>query len=144
MEALAHPSTEDDEDGKCPMVKNQLLPGLRSFCSALKGLTLFIQIVISFYVVLIFPQISRFLISVCEEVCDEVNIFDDGKILTRNLDGPESIKALAKKPDEVAVLEERVSLWIKRVMEVSCNGKTSSGIQLLNDFKTRCFSYIRC
>lgn len=39
MEALAHPSVEgDDEEGKCPMVKNQLLPGLRSFCSALKGI----------------------------------------------------------------------------------------------------------
>lgn len=62
---------------------------------------------------------SRCCFSVCEEVCDEVNIFDDGKILTRNLEGPESIKALAKKPDEVAVLEERVSVWIKRVMEVS-------------------------
>lgn len=43
MEALAHPSTEDDEDGKCPMVKNQLLPGLRSFCSALKGMASFIN-----------------------------------------------------------------------------------------------------
>lgn len=127
MEALAHPSTEDDEDGKCPMVKNQLLPGLRSFCSALKGLTLITQISYllyrSFWFLL---ENSRYFVSVCEEVCDEVNIFDDGKILTRNLEGPESIKALAKKPDEVAVLEERVSLWIKRVMEVSYNVKRVS------------------
>ena len=44
----------DEEDSNCPMVKNSLLPGLRSFCSALK---------------------------VCEEVCDEENLFEDGKIL---------------------------------------------------------------
>lgn len=38
MEALAHPAPDaDDEEGNCFMVKNQLLPGLRSFCSALKG-----------------------------------------------------------------------------------------------------------
>lgn len=37
MDALAHPGAEDMED--CPMVKNLLLPGLRSFCSALKGVT---------------------------------------------------------------------------------------------------------
>lgn len=35
MDALAHPGTEDDED--CSMIKTLLLPGLRSFCSALKG-----------------------------------------------------------------------------------------------------------
>lgn len=39
MEALAHPSLDcEDDAANCPMVKNQLLPGLRSFCSALKGL----------------------------------------------------------------------------------------------------------
>lgn len=38
MEALAHPSPDSEDDAaNCPMVKNQLLPGLRSFCSALKG-----------------------------------------------------------------------------------------------------------
>lgn len=38
MEALAHPSSDvDDDAAQCPMVKNQLLPALRSFCSALKG-----------------------------------------------------------------------------------------------------------
>ncbi|KAJ9598775.1 hypothetical protein L9F63_026690 [Diploptera punctata] len=39
MEALAFPSPDAEEDeGNCPTVKNQLLPGLRSFCSALRGL----------------------------------------------------------------------------------------------------------
>lgn len=40
MEVLAHPSPDadaDDLDNNCPMIKSQLLPGLRSFCSALKG-----------------------------------------------------------------------------------------------------------
>lgn len=38
MEALAHPSSDADDDAAhCPMVKTQLLPALRSFCSALKG-----------------------------------------------------------------------------------------------------------
>lgn len=38
MSALAHPSSDGDEDEtRFPIVKNQLLPGLRSFCSALKG-----------------------------------------------------------------------------------------------------------
>lgn len=35
MDALAHPSAEDEDD--CTMIKSLLLPGLRSFCSALKG-----------------------------------------------------------------------------------------------------------
>lgn len=35
MDALAHPSSDKEDD--CPMIKNLLLPGLRSFCSALKG-----------------------------------------------------------------------------------------------------------
>ena len=39
MDALAFPAPDaDDDDGNCPTVKNQLLPGLRSFCSALRGL----------------------------------------------------------------------------------------------------------
>jgi len=38
MEALAFPAPDsEDDDGNCPTVKNQLLPGLRSFCSALRG-----------------------------------------------------------------------------------------------------------
>lgn len=38
MEALAYPSADcEDESLSCPMIKNQLLPGLRSFCSALRG-----------------------------------------------------------------------------------------------------------
>lgn len=35
MDALAHPGVEGEDD--CSMIKSLLLPGLRSFCSALKG-----------------------------------------------------------------------------------------------------------
>ncbi|KAG5322537.1 DYH5 protein, partial [Pseudoatta argentina] len=35
MDALAHPGAEGEDD--CSMIKSLLLPGLRSFCSALKG-----------------------------------------------------------------------------------------------------------
>lgn len=52
MDALAHPDTEGED---CSMIKSLLLPGLRSFCSALKGIfslailskfyTLYIQII---------------------------------------------------------------------------------------------------
>lgn len=43
MEALAYPSPDSEDDAaSCPMVKSQLLPALRSFCSALKGKLSFI------------------------------------------------------------------------------------------------------
>jgi len=35
MDALAHPGMEGEDN--CSMIKSLLLPGLRSFCSALKG-----------------------------------------------------------------------------------------------------------
>lgn len=41
MDALAYPGTEDEDD--CPMIKSLLLPGLRSFCSALKGERSFVE-----------------------------------------------------------------------------------------------------
>lgn len=66
MEALAHPSPDsEEEDCNCPMVKNSLLPGLRSFCSALR---------------------------VCEEVCDEPNLFDDGKTLMTSITSEEEAR----------------------------------------------------
>ncbi|XP_018911445.2 dynein axonemal heavy chain 5 [Bemisia tabaci] len=91
MEALAHPAFDEDEESSCPMLKNQLLPGLRSFCSALK---------------------------VCEEVCDEPNIFDDGLVLMESVNSINEAKVLAKDQDQVAALEERVINWMKKVQEV--------------------------
>ncbi|XP_050507714.1 dynein axonemal heavy chain 5 [Diabrotica virgifera virgifera] len=91
MEALAHPSLDcEDDAASCPMVKNNLLPNLRSFCSVLK---------------------------VCEEVCGGGNLFDDGKTLMANQD-PDDIKELAKHSDQTVPLENRVKGWIKRLDEI--------------------------
>lgn len=41
MQALAHPAADaDDDHAHWPAVRNQLLPSLRSFCSALRGTNL--------------------------------------------------------------------------------------------------------
>ncbi|XP_017781875.1 PREDICTED: dynein heavy chain 5, axonemal [Nicrophorus vespilloides] len=91
MEALAHPSPDcEDDAASCPMVKNQLLPGLRSFCSALR---------------------------VCEEICGQENIFDDGKSLVSNLT-LDDVKEMANKPESIAELENRVKTWCKKLSDV--------------------------
>ncbi|GJQ67798.1 hypothetical protein Trydic_g16579 [Trypoxylus dichotomus] len=91
MEALAHPSPDTEDDAvHCPIVKNQLLPGLRSFCSALR---------------------------VCEDVCDQVNFFDDGKYLVCTVTVDE-LKEMIKKQEFVIELEERVKIWIKKLSEI--------------------------
>ncbi|RZC39074.1 dynein heavy chain 5, axonemal [Asbolus verrucosus] len=103
MEALAHPSPDcEDDTANCPMVKNQLLPGLRSFCSALK---------------------------VCEEVCNEGNLFDDGGTSMSNLIASE-IKDMANHPEKVAPLEDRVKSWCKRLTEIL---KESEQVRREND-----------
>ncbi|CAG9558497.1 unnamed protein product [Danaus chrysippus] len=92
MSALAHPSSDGDEDEtRFPIVKNQLLPGLRSFCSALK---------------------------VCEDVCNQVNLFDDGKALMANLKDQTELKEMVKNSSKLIILEERVNEWIKKIMEI--------------------------
>ncbi|CAG9857423.1 unnamed protein product [Phyllotreta striolata] len=91
MEVLAHPSLDcEDDAAACPMVKNNLLPNLRSFCSVLK---------------------------VCEEVCGVGNLFDDGKTTMGHRDADE-VKELAKHADQIVVLENRVKGWIKRLDEI--------------------------
>lgn len=57
-------------------------------------------------------------VSVCEEVCDEPNIFDDEKTLVANVPNMAEAVDIASRPEDVAVLEERVKEWIKRVQEV--------------------------
>lgn len=53
MSALAHPSSDGDEDEtRFPIVKNQLLPGLRSFCSALKGKLVSLELLLFLFVFL--------------------------------------------------------------------------------------------
>ncbi|KAF5296158.1 hypothetical protein FQA39_LY12612 [Lamprigera yunnana] len=91
MEALAFPSNDcEDDAANCPMVKNQLLPGLRSFCSALK---------------------------VCEEVCGKPNVFDDGKRVVADL-SMDQLKELAKQSEKVEFLQKRVKNWIKCLSDI--------------------------
>nr|XP_036233287.1 dynein heavy chain 5, axonemal isoform X1 [Bactrocera oleae] len=92
MQALAFPSLEGDEDDvSCGLIKGQLLPGLRSFCSALR---------------------------VCEQVCDHVNIFDDKCDMFEKIEHVEEVKDMAKNQEFCVQLEERVNNWIKGVMKI--------------------------
>lgn len=65
----------------------------------------------------------------CEEVCDEGNLFDDGKCFVGKL-SPEEAKELAKAPKNVKELEERVKVWCKKLSEVL---KESEQIRREND-----------
>ncbi|XP_063236082.1 dynein axonemal heavy chain 5-like [Bacillus rossius redtenbacheri] len=92
MEALAHPAADcEDDDAGNPTIKNQLLPGLRSFCSALK---------------------------VCEEVCDQPNLFEDGLTPMADVSSLDDVRDYVKMPSTAFQLEERVKAWIRRVQEV--------------------------
>lgn len=92
MQALAYPNADmDDDDVGCSLIKTQLLPSLRSFCSALR---------------------------VCEQVCENRNVFDDGKPIFIKVDNPNEIMELAKNKEFCIELEERVLTWIKDVAKV--------------------------
>lgn len=93
MQALAYPNPEtEDDDFSCSLVKTQLLPSLRSFCSALR---------------------------VCEQVCTHFNVFDDGKLMFEKIDSQTEVQELAKNREFCEELEERVLHWIKAVAKVS-------------------------
>lgn len=92
MQALAYPNAEvEDDDMGCSLIKSQLLPGLRSFCSALR---------------------------VCEQVCENPNIFDDGKALFPKTANPNESEELALNKEFCRELEERMLNWIKDVAKV--------------------------
>lgn len=92
MQALAYPNAElEDDDMGCSLIKSQLLPGLRSFCSALR---------------------------VCEQVCENTNVFDDGKTLFLKVNNPNEVQELATNKEFCGELEERVLNWIKDVAKV--------------------------
>lgn len=61
---------------------------------------------------------------VCEEVCDQPNIFADGMSLISKVPSYKEAKLLAKNRDEILVLEKRVTNWIRRIREVS--GRTGA------------------
>lgn len=92
MQALAYPNPEnDDDDVGCSLIKGQLLPGLRSFCSALR---------------------------VCEQVCQHFNVFDDGKPQFEKVDTQTEVRELAKSKEFCTELEDRVNNWIKGIDKV--------------------------
>lgn len=92
MPALAYPNQEtEDDDVSCTLIKGQLLPALRSFCSALR---------------------------VCEQVCEHYNVFDDGKPMFIKIDSLTEVKELAKNQEFCLELEERINDWIKGIMKV--------------------------
>lgn len=93
MQALAYPNIENEEDEmNCALIKQQLLPGLRSFCSALR---------------------------VCEQVCNNFNVFDDSKVLIGKAEGYEEVKEMSQDSNLVGELEERVTNWMKGIAKVS-------------------------
>ncbi|XP_064553878.1 dynein axonemal heavy chain 5 isoform X1 [Drosophila montana] len=92
MQALAFPSLEgDEEDVSCGLIKGQLLPGLRSFCSALR---------------------------VCEQVCDHYNVFADGCDMFDGCIVVEEVKDMAKNQEFCTQLEERVNNWTKGILKI--------------------------
>lgn len=57
--------------------------------------------------------------AVCEEVCDEPNLFDDNQALVGHVSGMPDAKDFVRVPENMLLLEERIKLWIKRVQEVN-------------------------
>ncbi|KZC10625.1 Dynein heavy chain 5, axonemal [Dufourea novaeangliae] len=94
MDALAHPGSEGEDD--CPMIKSLLLPGLRSFCSALK---------------------------VCEQVAHEGRIFEDDEMLMGGVRNFEDAKTFVSKANAVNIVENRVESWIKSLKDFMAESK---------------------
>uniref|UniRef100_A0A1B0GJY1 Putative dyneins heavy chain n=1 Tax=Lutzomyia longipalpis TaxID=7200 RepID=A0A1B0GJY1_LUTLO len=87
MQALGFP-TEDDEEINQLLIKGQLLPGLRSFCSALR---------------------------VCEKVCNYVNVFEDNIHNFSMQTTVTEVKELATNQEFCRNSEERVKAWMKGI-----------------------------
>uniref|UniRef100_A0A1B0GQ26 Dynein, axonemal, heavy chain 5 n=1 Tax=Phlebotomus papatasi TaxID=29031 RepID=A0A1B0GQ26_PHLPP len=87
MQALGFP-TEDDEEINQLLIKGQLLPGLRSFCSALR---------------------------VCEKVCSYVNVFEDNIHHFSVQSTVNEVKELATNQEFCRNSEERVKAWMKGI-----------------------------
>lgn len=54
----------------------------------------------------------------CEDVCNQVNLFDDGQTVMDKLQDHTELKEMTKNPNTVTMLEDRVNEWIKKIMEV--------------------------
>lgn len=92
MQALAFPIPDsDDDDLGCSLIKSQLLPGLRSFCSALR---------------------------VCELVCQHFNLFDDERRTFEKIDRMAEVRELSQERPFCVEVEERVVNWIKCIDQI--------------------------
>lgn len=92
MQALAFPVPDgDDDDLGCSLIKSQLLPGLRSFCSALR---------------------------VCELVCQHFNLFADDRHTFEKIDRMSEVRELSQEQPFCLEVEERVGNWIKRIDQI--------------------------
>lgn len=56
-------------------------------------------------------------IAVCEDVCKEPNIFEDGKNYMEDVQMFDDAKAFLT-PENIALLEDRLKLWLRRIHEV--------------------------
>jgi dynein heavy chain len=56
---------------------------------------------------------------VCEEVCDQPNIFADEMSLLSKVPSYKEAKQLATNRDEILILEKRVTNWIRKIREVN-------------------------
>lgn len=56
--------------------------------------------------------------SVCEDVCNQINLFDDGQALMASVQDHSELKEMTKNLNTITMLEDRVNEWIKKVMEV--------------------------
>lgn len=54
---------------------------------------------------------------VCEEVCGQPNIFDDGKNVLNGMD-MDDVREASKRSEIVGELEEIVKSWCKKLIEV--------------------------
>lgn len=55
----------------------------------------------------------------CEEVCDQPNIFADGVSLISKVPSYKEAKLIATNKNEILILEKRVTNWIRRIREVN-------------------------
>lgn len=62
--------------------------------------------------------VANFVFPVCEDVCNQMNLFDDGQTHMAGVQDPSQLKEMIKNPTTISTLEERVNEWIKKVMEV--------------------------
>lgn len=79
----------------------------------------------------------------CEEVCNERNIFYDDTSLVGNVQGPEDAREMAKDPEDITRLEERLKIWMKRVHEVLLHFIIFLNKEKKKHKKQRCILYLK-